>query len=97
VPYQNHQLKNILYIEDDAGLARLLQRRMEKFGYTVDIAVSGEEGIEKFHASKYDVVLIDNYLPGISGIQVLKTLNLGDFDTPAIFLTSSGDEKLARR
>ncbi len=95
MPNQRQPLKNILYIEDDAGLARLLQRRMEKFDFKVDIAVNGEEGIEKFHANSYDMILVDNYLPGISGIQVLKTLKLSEVDTPAIFLTSSGDEKLA--
>lgn len=95
MPYKNQKIKNILYIEDDEGLARLLQRRMEKFGYIVEIAPTGEEGIKKFREHNFDVALIDNYLPGMSGIEVLKALQLQPLDTPAIFLTSSGDERLA--
>ncbi len=93
--YKRRPLKNILYIEDDVGLARLLQIKMERFGYHVDIVNTGEEGIESYKTNNYEIILVDNYLPGMSGIEVLKTLKLSEYDTPFIFLTSSGDEKLA--
>ena len=91
----NKLVKKILYIEDDAGLARLMEKRMERFGLTVDTAGTGEDGIRKFHENTYDVILVDNYLPGISGLDVLKKIHPGEFDTPLIFITSSGDERLA--
>lgn len=88
-------LQSILYIEDDAGLARLLQKRMERAGFTVDLAASAEEGFSLMQEQAYDLVLLDYYLPGMSGIELLDKLSpLSDWP-PVIVLTASGDERMA--
>ncbi len=46
----------ILYMEDDAGLARLIQKRMKRAGYSVDIAGDGKAGLEMYETGKYDVI-----------------------------------------
>lgn len=49
----------ILYMEDDAGLARLFQRKIGKRGYIVDIATDGEEGLSMYERGSYDIVAVD--------------------------------------
>ncbi len=89
------KLENILYIEDDKALATLLQRRMERAGFKTDISYSAEDGIEKIRSKQYDLILVDYYLPGIDGLQLLdKLMPLKDYP-PIIILTSGGDEKVA--
>ena len=87
----------ILHIEDNEGLARLLQKRLIKEGFIVDWAKDGVEGLAMYEQATYDVVIVDYNMPRKSGIEVMKTLLLTDTPPPIIFLTASGDEKLAVR
>ncbi|OGP54702.1 MAG: hypothetical protein A2Y65_03340 [Deltaproteobacteria bacterium RBG_13_52_11] len=85
----------ILYIEDDPGLARLVQKRLGRVGYTVDIASDGEEGIAKYHADSYDVVFVDQSLPVYEGLEVLRILGSQGPLPPTIMITGTGDERVA--
>ena len=93
MPFKNG-LQHVLYIEDDAGLARLLQKRMERVNITVDTAESAEAGLALMQQNHYDLVLLDYYLPGISGLELLEQLQPLSKQPPIIVLTASGDEKL---
>jgi len=64
----------ILYIEDDPGLARLVQKRLGRAGYTVDLASDGEEGIAKYKANSYDLLFVDQSLPIHDGLEVIRIL-----------------------
>ena len=92
-------MKNILYIEDDENLARLLARRMERHGFSVTIAPTGEDGLQTLgqNGSPFDIVLIDHHLPGKSGLEILSeiTASMQAAAPPCIVLTASGDERLA--
>ncbi len=88
-------LEHILYIEDDAALARLLQKRMERMSLRVDIAGTAEEGLTMMQGHAYDLVLIDYNLPGMSGLDVLDHLPALTTPPPAVILTASGDERIA--
>jgi len=85
----------ILYVEDDPGLARLLQKRLGKAGYAVDIAADGQEGIAKYHADPYDVVLVDQSLPIHDGLEVISILGSNGTLPPTIMITGTGDERVA--
>ena len=85
----------ILYIEDDPGLARLLQKRLAREGYTVDIASDGEEGIAKYHGSSYGILFVDQSLPGYDGLQVIRTLAAQGPLPPVVMITGTGDERVA--
>jgi diguanylate cyclase (GGDEF)-like protein/PAS domain S-box-containing protein len=85
----------ILYIEDDPGLARLMQKRLGRAGYAVDIAADGEEGIAKYHADTYDVLLVDQSLPIHDGLEVIKILSSNGSLPPMIMITGTGDERVA--
>ena len=85
----------ILYMEDEAGLARLFQRRLESVGYQVDIARDGQEGLEIYDADIYDVIVVDYKMPFYNGLEVLDILAKRGPLPPAIMLTGSGDEQTA--
>ncbi len=93
--YQSENLRKILYVEDDEGLARLLQKRMERARFDVEVAASGEEGLAMLNQHHYDLVLLDYNLPGMTGIELIERLvPIGNYP-PVILLTSSGDERVA--
>jgi diguanylate cyclase (GGDEF)-like protein/PAS domain S-box-containing protein len=85
----------VLYIEDDPGLARLMQKRLGRAGYTVDIAADGQEGLTRYHADPYDVVLVDQSLPIHDGLEVIRILGSNGTLPPTIMITGTGDERVA--
>ncbi len=85
----------VLYMEDEAGLARLVQRRLELTGYVVDIARDGDEGLAMYDAAIHDVIVVDYKMPIYNGLEVLRLLAARGPLPPAIMLTGSGDEKTA--
>ncbi len=88
-------LRKILYIEDDEGLARLLQKRLQRQRFEVDIAFTGQAGLDAVAKKKYDLVLLDYHLPDINGLEVLNRLAPPELYPPVIMLTTSGDERVA--
>lgn len=88
-------IRRVLYIEDDIGLARLLQRRLAVKNIEFDLATTGAEGLEKLRQGNYDIVLLDNFLPDTTGIDMLDEICPLQDQPPIILLTASGDERLA--
>ena len=66
--------KRILVIEDESALLFALKAQLSHAGYEIDAALSGEEGINKAHASKPDTIILDLMLPEMSGFEVLEKL-----------------------
>ena len=85
----------ILYIEDDPGLARLVQKRLGKVGYTIDIASDGEEGLAKYQAEFYDLLFVDQSLPVHDGLEVIRILGSNGTLPPTVMITGTGDERVA--
>ncbi len=67
----NSSSGSVLVIDDELSIRTLLELMLTRKGLKVDTAISGEEGIEKFDASEYRLVMTDMKMPGISGNQVL--------------------------
>ncbi len=86
----------ILYIEDDAGLARLLQKQLQRqYGYQLDIAVDGEQGLHDLQHQAYDMAIVDYNLPVFNALQLLYMLKERGIDAPIIILTGAGNEQIA--
>jgi len=85
----------ILYMEDDLGLARLVQKRMKRTGYNVDIASDGKIGLEMYETGQYDVIAVDQQMPGYSGLEVIRILASKGPLPPIVMVTGQGNELVA--
>jgi DNA-binding response OmpR family regulator len=84
----------ILVIEDQEDLAELYEATLEKAGYKVRNAFTGEEGIAEFQASGADVVLLDMTLPEMHGTQVLRKIRDINASVPVIVITAEDSGQL---
>jgi two-component system copper resistance phosphate regulon response regulator CusR len=82
----------ILLVEDDIGASRFIRKGLQEEGYTVDVALDGEEGLHLATSQTYDLIILDIMLPEISGFALLKDARKKGVLTPVIFLTAR-DEK----
>ena len=86
----------ILYMEDDPGLARLVQKRLSREGYVTDLAANGEEGLAMYAEGVYDVVIVDQEMPVCCGLKVIQTMAAkAQRLPPIIMLTGTGNEETA--
>ncbi|MGX4585291.1 response regulator transcription factor [Paenibacillus chitinolyticus] len=79
---------NILIVEDEDKIARLLEMELGYEGYEVERASTGREGLVKALSGTWSVILLDIMLPELSGTEVLRRLRLTDTSTPVILLTA---------
>lgn len=82
---------HILLVEDDAKLARLTARYLTGHGAVVEQCNHGERGLEMALRHRFDVVLLDIMLPGMSGMEVCQRLRTQS-DVPIIMITARGEE-----
>lgn len=80
----------ILLIEDEQALREQVQARLQTEGYTVDASGDGKEGL--YLASEYpvDLAVVDLGLPGIPGLEIIRTLRAEGRDLPILILTARG-------
>lgn len=88
-------IKQILYIEDDPALGKLIQTKLRRLDYQVTIAVTGEEGLDILQTQVFELVIVDYYLPGIDGLEVIKYLQDKKIDIPIIMLSGSDNLHIA--
>lgn len=84
----------ILIVEDQEDLAELYEATLEKAGYKVRTAYTGEEGIAEFRADGADVVLLDMTLPEMHGSEVLREVRKLNASVPVIIITGEENEQL---
>ena len=84
----------ILAVEDEEDILELIRYNLEKEGYRVETAETGEAGVQKADMEKFDLMLLDIMLPGIDGLEVARRLkkNSRTHDLPIIMLTAKGEE-----
>jgi two-component system, OmpR family, response regulator len=93
----NLTTKSILVVEDEEKILRLLEIELEYEGYEVGKAMDGIQALERYRSQKWDLILLDVMLPGISGIELLRRIRANDVTTPVILLTakSSVEDKVS--
>jgi DNA-binding response OmpR family regulator len=82
----------ILLVEDDRGIARFVKKGLLENSFSVDMATSGEEGLNSVVRMKYDLIVLDILLPKMDGREVLKEIRSKNIQTPVIFLTAKDSE-----
>ena len=85
----------LLYIDDDEGLARLVQKDLQRNGYLVTTAKDGEEGLRKLGESRFDLVALDHYMPARDGLDILPEIQAMEDAPPVIYVTGAQDGRLA--
>lgn len=82
--------ESILIVEDEEKILRLLELELEIEGYQIGKAMDGNEALEAYRSGKWDLILLDVMLPGISGIELLRKIRMKNNSTPVILLTAKG-------
>ena len=82
---------HLLVVDDDSKVLMALRRLLTSDGHSLDAATDGREGLEKFRASEYDVVVTDRAMPGMSGDQLAAAIRELTPDQPIIMMTGFGD------
>ncbi|MFN8285707.1 MAG: sigma-54 dependent transcriptional regulator [Chitinophagales bacterium] len=88
-------MKRILVIDDDKDITALLQRFLTKNGYEVQIAWSGNEGMEKLADFKPDLVMTDYRLDDMNGAELLTKIKDINIQIPVLIITGYSDLKTA--
>jgi len=91
-------MASILIIQDSPSVNAMLRFRLERAGFAIDTAETGEEGIEKIKVSQYHLILLDYNLPGINGSQVCQVLKKREDtkDIPILFISAKDEDKLSQ-
>lgn len=96
MPYS--QGLRILLVDDDESFVSVLAGQLrDDYGFATTAVYSGDEAVaklEKDHA-RFDIVLLDYMMPGMTGIQVLQWMHEQKDNTPVVMLTGAGSEQVA--
>jgi DNA-binding response OmpR family regulator len=93
----DNSARQILVVEDDPAIRRLLTMVLQRHGYTVDTAADGLEAVLKLGVAEYDVIVLDLMMPQLDGFTFLSTMAEND---PArlnrIIVTSAASPSVIR-
>jgi signal transduction histidine kinase len=87
--------RNVLVADDQEIICELLAEYLRADGHQVTLANSGTDALEKFKSGEFDVVVTDQSMPGLNGVQVATEIKRMRPGLPVILLTGFGDEMLA--
>lgn len=82
-------MAHLLYFEDDASLAFPIKARLTKLGHCVDIAASGEEGLERLSEDQYDLAILNHSMPAYDGLNTLREIQALSHVPPAIIVSDA--------
>jgi DNA-binding response OmpR family regulator len=86
-------MNSILVIEDEAKVARFIQRGLAAEGWQVDIAITGDDGLQMARERSYDLLTIDLLLPGIDGFSLIRKLREEGCNSPMLILSAKDSLK----
>lgn len=85
----------LLYIDDDRGLSRLVEKELSRHGYVVTCAPDGDAGVEALKAGVFDVCALDHYMPGRDGLEVLPDILALNAPPPVVYVTGAQEGRIA--
>jgi DNA-binding response OmpR family regulator len=86
-------MKKILVVDDEESIRFLYQEELEEDGFEVEVAVNGEEALQKLPRFKPDLITLDIKMPGMNGIETLKKIREIERKTPIIMCSAYGEYK----
>jgi len=91
----NPAMPTLLYIDDDQALARLVERGLTRLGFKVVHAASGTHGLDRLRQGGIDVIALDQYMPGLDGLETLERILAVPNAPPVVFVTAAQDSSIA--
>ena len=87
----------LLYIDDDRGLSRLVEKELGRHGYAVTCAPDGDAGLDVLAArpGDFDAVALDHYMPGREGLDVLPDIIALNDPPPVVYVTGAQEGRIA--
>ena len=85
------KLKQILAVDDEPNMRRLLEIGLRQAGYQALLAANGKEALEVLKTKQVDLVVSDLHMPGMSGLELLKQIHSDDETLPFIMVTAQGE------
>ncbi len=86
----------ILIVDDEELNLQLFKRMLEGRGHSIATASSAEGALQAAAQERFDIILLDNVLPGISGMQALPRFAASAPGTPVLMMTGHADEELRK-
>jgi DNA-binding response OmpR family regulator len=84
--------RKVLLVDDNPQIRQSLRKVLREEGYEVELAADGREGLEKFHAGRFDMMLLDISLPDMSGWDVFGTATAVNPFVPVIIITGRNEQ-----
>lgn len=86
---------HILVVDDEHEFLELMMNRLQKRGFTVDVAPSGEQALERVEKERFDAMVLDVKMPGMDGIEVLRRVKQLRPQMPVLLLTGHASVEVA--
>src|SRR5215831_7996948 len=77
----------VLLVDDEPALLRAFSRFLETVGFQVRTAQDGEAALDQLRSTRFDVIISDITMPGMSGIEFLRLVREHDLDVPIVLMT----------
>jgi DNA-binding response OmpR family regulator len=84
--------RNVLVIEDDTDISRLIRLNLTELSCDVRVAYDGVVGLAEAESGRYDLIVLDLMLPGIDGMEICRRLRARGRYTPILMLTAKSTE-----
>lgn len=85
----------VLYIDDDPGLARLVQNDLRRRGHSVEVVYDGPSGVRRLARGGIDAVALDHYMPGQDGLTTLREIQKLPAPPPVVYVTATQEGRVA--
>jgi DNA-binding NtrC family response regulator len=86
-------MKNILVIEDDGYVQKMLRQTLERAGYYVETADNGRAGLELYYDKNFDLVITDLIMPEMEGIETISLMRKKNPEVKVIAISGGGRNK----
>ena len=91
------KMMKILWVDDEIDLLKPFVLFLEERNYTVDTCNNGADAIEKVVENKYDLVILDEMMPGLDGLATLQEIKRINSAIPIVMVTKSEEEGLMNK
>ncbi len=91
-------MKNVLVVDDSQYMRNLVKEALTRGGYTVvGEASCGEQAIDLAYELKPDIITLDNVMPDMLGLEVLRSLNKGNLNANVVIVSAIGQESMKNK